>query len=170
MITSWIPWNCRSTVRSASSDSARSSRVSPIPMSRPVVGDADDRRRPAPAAPAGPYRVIRGAGPGVSNNRLLVVPSIIPMLGATGRNRLQLLPGHHSRVGVREHAGLLEDGHRDRPHVVDRGVVAPGVQPRTCCRPTVLRRIPECQQRLGTTGLCAAGRDRHGPSISRYGA
>lgn len=43
MISSWREWYARETRRSANSDSARSSRVSPIPSSSPEVNGTEDR-------------------------------------------------------------------------------------------------------------------------------
>ncbi len=84
MISSWTEWYARATRRSANSDSARSSRVSPMPRSSPEVKGTEER-------PASSRTLSRTAGslsgdpwwgpPGSDHRRVAVVSSIIPMEG-----------------------------------------------------------------------------------------
>ena len=74
------------------------------------------------------------------------------------RHRLEpveLLPGHHPRVEVRQQPGLLQHPDRHRPHVVQGRVVALLVEPLPGPRPAVLGSVAEGEQRLGAAQLGA---------------
>ncbi len=89
-----VSWTCpcaRAAARIANSDSARSTRVSPIPMRMPVVNGTPTR--PASVSvrsrTAGSLSGLPKCGPpGSLHSRVAVVSSIIPMLGATGLSRV----------------------------------------------------------------------------------
>ncbi len=90
MITSWMPWYCRATRRIANSASARSSYVSPIPISTPVVNgtalrpaSSNTRRRTAGSLSGEP----KCGPPGSDQSRVAVVSSIMPIDAATGFSR-----------------------------------------------------------------------------------
>ena len=89
-MTSWMPPYSRATFLMAKTDSARSARVSPMPMRMPVVNGT--LLRPASSSTrsrtAGSLSGLPKCGPPFSLNSLVaVVSSIMPMDGATGLRR-----------------------------------------------------------------------------------
>ena len=71
-----------------------------------------------------------------------------PHAGRDGLEPRELLPAHDARVEVRQQARLLQHGDRARAHVLERGVVAAGLQPLAGRRPALLRPVAEGEQRL----------------------
>ena len=149
-----LPGGARTRGRAAGSRTATRparSSVSPMPIRMPVVNGT-------PTRPASSSTRSRTAGS--LSGRAVVRPARLgPQPGGRGlqhhaharRDRLeplQLRPGQHARVEVRQQPGLLQ--HRDRagPHVVQRGVVAARVQPLPGRRPALLRPVAEGEQRL----------------------
>jgi len=89
-MTSWMPPYSRATFLIAKIDSARSARVSPMPMRMPVVNGT--LHRPASSRTrsrmAGSLSGLPKCGPPLSLNSLVaVVSSIMPIEGATGLRR-----------------------------------------------------------------------------------
>ena len=74
---------------------------------------------------------------------------------------LEILPGQHPGVQVREQAGLLQDADRHRPDVGQGVVVAPGVQPFAGLVPAVFRLVAQGEQGLLAAELPAGLGDGH---------
>ena len=164
-ITSWMPPYSRATPRIAKIESARSARVSPMPIRMPVVNGT--LLRPASSSTrsrtAGSLSGLPKCGPPRSvNSRDAVVSSIMPMEGATGLSRWKSCQLEHARVQVREQAGLLQDPDGHGPDVGQRVVVAVRVQPLPGLRPARLRLVAQGEQGfLAAEGGTVRGDPQH---------
>ena len=147
----------------------REDRVGPF---REVLADADQQ--------SGGERYIRAAGVlehpdpdrGVLVRRPVVRAAALvvqaPRGGLqhhahAGRDRLeplQVLPGHHARVQVRQQPGLLQHPDRHRADVVQRGGIAGLLQPGRRRVPAIFRPVAEREQHLLAAELRAAPGDR----------
>ena len=160
-ITSWMcPWRSWRS-RIASSASIRSSRVSPMPMRIPVVKGM----RSSPAS-----RIVssRTAGPlvGRAEVRAAALREAVggrlehdPLRRRDLAQRGELVARHHSRIRVRQQAGLVEHEAAHAHEVLDRRLAAELGQlfPRRAVPP--LRLVAEREQCLPATGGCAGARD-----------
>ena len=136
--------------------------VSPMPIRMPVVNGTLERPGVLQdPQPDGGF-LVRGAvvraaglGPQPGGGRL-------QHHAHGGRDRLEPLevrPGHHAGVEVRQQPGLLQDADRHGPDVGERVVVAVRVQPLAGLGPAVLGPVAEGEQRFLAAEFGAAPGD-----------